>query len=120
MTNYISAHDTNQTLTIDYFHDKDGEDINFSHEDDKEYFGSDSIWNFHVWNEVFMARPDLPTGYGGWQVIDATPQEASESIKSTNSNKNFDRMPFLYVNCVNCSHVKVFKREKAPSIFYAY
>ena len=46
----------------------------------------DSIWNFHVWNEVFMARPDLPTGYGGWQVIDATPQEASESIKS-NSNK---------------------------------
>ena len=79
MTNYISAHDTNQTLTIDYFHDKDGEEINFSLEDDKEYFGSDSIWNFHVWNEVFMARPDLPTGYGGWQVIDATPQEASES-----------------------------------------
>ena len=83
MTNYVSAHDTNQTLTIDYFHDKDGEDINFSQEDDKEYFGSDSIWNFHVWNEVFMARPDLPTGYGGWQVIDATPQEASESKKST-------------------------------------
>ena len=86
VTNYVSAHDTNQTLTIDYFHDKDGEDINFNNEDDKEYFGSDSIWNFHVWNEVFMARPDLPTGYGGWQVIDATPQEASESIMS-NSNK---------------------------------
>ena len=24
-----------------------------------------------------MARPDLPPGYGGWQAIDATPQEAS-------------------------------------------
>jgi len=25
-----------------------------------------------------MARPDLPKGYGGWQAIDATPQEASD------------------------------------------
>ena len=24
-----------------------------------------------------MARPDLPPGYGGWQAIDATPQEMS-------------------------------------------
>ena len=24
-----------------------------------------------------MARPDLPTGFGGWQVLDATPQEES-------------------------------------------
>ncbi|XP_078065035.1 protein-glutamine gamma-glutamyltransferase K-like, partial [Mustelus asterias] len=24
-----------------------------------------------------MARPDLPSGFGGWQVIDATPQETS-------------------------------------------
>ena len=34
--------------------------------------------NFHVWNDVWMARPDLPPGYGGWQAIDATPQETSE------------------------------------------
>ena len=33
--------------------------------------------NFHVWNDAWMARPDLPPGYGGWQAIDATPQEAS-------------------------------------------
>ncbi len=26
-----------------------------------------------------MERPDLPSGYGGWQVIDATPQEESDS-----------------------------------------
>lgn len=24
-----------------------------------------------------MARPDLPYGFGGWQVVDATPQEES-------------------------------------------
>lgn len=38
----------------------------------------DSIWNFHVWNDVWMDRPDLPPGYGGWQAIDATPQETSD------------------------------------------
>ena len=24
-----------------------------------------------------MSRPDLPPGFGGWQVLDATPQEQS-------------------------------------------
>ena len=33
--------------------------------------------NFHVWNEAWMSRPDLPTGFGGWQALDATPQEES-------------------------------------------
>lgn len=33
--------------------------------------------NFHVWNEVWMARGDLGTSYHGWQAIDATPQELS-------------------------------------------
>lgn len=37
----------------------------------------DSVWNFHVWNEVWMTRPDLEGMYGGWQAIDATPQESS-------------------------------------------
>lgn len=33
-----------------------------------------------MWNDAWMARPDLPKGYGGWQAIDATPQETSEGI----------------------------------------
>ena len=33
--------------------------------------------NFHVWNEVWLARPDLPAGFDGWQAVDATPQEES-------------------------------------------
>ena len=33
--------------------------------------------NFHVWNDVWMARSDLPPGYGGWQAVDSTPQERS-------------------------------------------
>ena len=34
--------------------------------------------NFHVWNEGYFKRPDLPAGNDGWQAFDATPQEASE------------------------------------------
>ena len=34
--------------------------------------------NFHVWNESYFTRPDLPEGYNGWQAHDATPQETSE------------------------------------------
>ena len=37
----------------------------------------DSIWTFHAWTEVLMARTDLPHGYGGWQCIDATPKQQS-------------------------------------------
>lgn len=25
-----------------------------------------------------MTRPDLPVGFGGWQAVDATPQETSD------------------------------------------
>ncbi|XP_067135706.1 hemocyte protein-glutamine gamma-glutamyltransferase-like [Centruroides vittatus] len=70
VTNYVSAHDSDETMTIDNFYEKNGEKIQTS----------DSIWNFHVWNDCWMARPDLPSGYGGWQAIDATPQERSEGV----------------------------------------
>ncbi|XP_069698767.1 annulin-like isoform X3 [Periplaneta americana] len=74
VTNFASAHDTQNSLTVDYFVDEDGEVM--------EELNSDSIWNFHVWNEVWMERPDIVPGgeYGGWQVIDATPQEESDDM----------------------------------------
>lgn len=34
--------------------------------------------NFHVWNDCWMARPDLPPSMGGWQAVDSTPQETSQ------------------------------------------
>ncbi|MEQ2186142.1 hypothetical protein GOODEAATRI_025611 [Goodea atripinnis] len=42
------------------------------------YLNTDSIWNFHVWTDCWMARPDLPPGNGGWQAVDGTPQETSQ------------------------------------------
>ncbi|KAK3546808.1 hypothetical protein QTP86_002917 [Hemibagrus guttatus] len=38
------------------------------------------VENFHVWNDCWMARPDLPPSLGGWQALDAMPQETSQGI----------------------------------------
>ncbi|XP_059169628.1 protein-glutamine gamma-glutamyltransferase 4-like [Physella acuta] len=40
----------------------------------------DAIWNFHVWNEAWLSRPDLPPGYDGWQALDPTPMDCSEGV----------------------------------------
>ncbi|XP_053549313.1 protein-glutamine gamma-glutamyltransferase 5-like isoform X2 [Bombina bombina] len=69
ITNFNSAHDTNGNLLIDEYYDISGKLLPKK--------TSDSIWNFHVWCECWMTRRDLPPGYGGWQVLDPTPQETS-------------------------------------------
>lgn len=71
VTNFSSAHDTDASMTID-FH------WNENKEPDEDR--NDSVWNFHVWNESWMKRSDLPEGYGGWQAFDSTPQETSGGV----------------------------------------
>lgn len=72
VTNYYSAHDNDGNLKTDIILQEDGRiDRNRTR---------DSIWNYHCWNECFMSRPDLPAGFGGWQVVDATPQETSDGL----------------------------------------
>ncbi|XP_007900853.2 coagulation factor XIII A chain [Callorhinchus milii] len=69
ITNYSSAHDNDGDLVTDVILDENGKkDLEFT---------KDSIWNYHCWNECWMSRADLPPGYGGWQAVDATPQETS-------------------------------------------
>ncbi|XP_049423506.1 coagulation factor XIII A chain [Epinephelus fuscoguttatus] len=72
VTNYYSAHDNDGNLKTDIILDENGRiDRNRT---------KDSIWNYHCWNECYMSRPDLPAGFGGWQVVDATPQETSDGM----------------------------------------
>ncbi|XP_041743133.1 LOW QUALITY PROTEIN: protein-glutamine gamma-glutamyltransferase 5 [Coregonus clupeaformis] len=71
ITNFNSAHDTNGNLVIEEFYSETGKKLPHS---------KDSIWNFHVWVECWMTRPDLGAGFDGWQVLDPTPQERSGGI----------------------------------------
>ncbi|XP_066481869.1 coagulation factor XIII A chain [Tiliqua scincoides] len=72
VTNYSSAHDNDANLQLDIFLDEEGQ------VDSK--LTKDSVWNYHCWNEAWMSRPDLPVGFGGWQVVDSTPQENSDGM----------------------------------------
>ncbi|XP_032833350.2 coagulation factor XIII A chain-like [Petromyzon marinus] len=72
ISNFSSMHDQNANLTMDTYLDQDMWPI--------DSLNHDSIWNFHVWNEAWMARPDLPGDNGGWQIVDATPQEQSNGL----------------------------------------
>nr|KAG5707190.1 hypothetical protein BaRGS_017874 [Batillaria attramentaria] len=82
VTNFDSAHDTDSTCTIDRYFDDEGNKL--------KDMGHDSIWNFHVWNEVWLLRPDLPKGYDGWHCIDATPQEQSHAVKKGEIHIGYD------------------------------
>uniref|UniRef100_A0A3Q3WSN6 protein-glutamine gamma-glutamyltransferase n=1 Tax=Mola mola TaxID=94237 RepID=A0A3Q3WSN6_MOLML len=108
VTNFQSAHDTNRSLTIDKYYDDHGERSSES---------KDSVWNFHVWVEGWMKRPDLQKGnaYDGWQVLDPTPQEKSEgtfccgpapvtAILQGEVNLKYD-VPFVFAE-VNADIVK--------------
>ncbi|KAJ8007947.1 hypothetical protein DPEC_G00099470 [Dallia pectoralis] len=72
VTNFFSAHDNNGDLRTDIILDDKGKIDKLR--------TVDTIWNYHCWNECFMTRPDLPLGFGGWQVVDATPQETSDGM----------------------------------------
>ncbi|XP_063816608.1 protein-glutamine gamma-glutamyltransferase E-like [Pseudophryne corroboree] len=69
ITNFDSAHDTDENLNVDRYFDEDGNETPDT---------ADSVWNFHAWVEAWFARKDLGSAYDGWQVLDATPQEESQ------------------------------------------
>ncbi|KAM9855182.1 LOW QUALITY PROTEIN: protein-glutamine gamma-glutamyltransferase 2-like [Aulostomus maculatus] len=71
VTVFNAAHDGDSNQTIEELYSSTGEKLGLS---------NDSIWNFHVWVECWMRRPDLGAGFDGWQVVDPTPQEKSAGI----------------------------------------
>jgi len=72
LTNFDSAHEHqpfDQKCNTDYKKTANGYE---------RVSADNSIWNFHVWVDAWMRRPDIAgNGGDGWQAIDATPQEES-------------------------------------------
>lgn len=50
-----------------------------------------------------MSRPDLPQGFGGWQAVDATPQETS------------DGEVFIHTSMYACTHTHTYTVETGTS-----
>ncbi|XP_057712919.1 protein-glutamine gamma-glutamyltransferase 2-like [Corythoichthys intestinalis] len=116
VTNFGSAHDSNANLIIENLYNEDGESIS----------DGDSVWNFHVWVDSWMRRPDLGNEFDGWQTSDPTPQEKSDgvyccgpaalrSIKEGELTKKYDA-PFIFaevnadvVDLVRLSNGKIVK-----------
>uniref|UniRef100_A0A8C4XB87 Protein-glutamine gamma-glutamyltransferase 2 n=1 Tax=Erpetoichthys calabaricus TaxID=27687 RepID=A0A8C4XB87_ERPCA len=76
--------------------------------------------NFHCWVESWMTRPDLKSGFDGWQASDPTPQERSEgayccgpvpvrAIKEGELTVKYDA-PFVFAE-VNADEVCFIKRK---------
>ncbi|KAM6928183.1 protein-glutamine gamma-glutamyltransferase 2 [Xenentodon cancila] len=70
ITNFVSAHDTNNDLVIEQYIDENGYPVQ----------SKEMIWNYHCWVESWMTRPDLKPEFNGWQASDPTPQEKSEGV----------------------------------------
>nr|XP_029481747.1 coagulation factor XIII A chain-like [Oncorhynchus nerka] len=75
ITNFNSAHDNTGNIITDLVFNSVGNQLELN-----ERLTRDSIWNYHCWNEAYLSRLDLPAdqNFGGWQVVDSTPQETSD------------------------------------------
>ncbi|XP_041432845.1 protein-glutamine gamma-glutamyltransferase E [Xenopus laevis] len=109
ITNFESAHDTNNNLLIEQYYDIYGKNLG----------SPDSVWNFHAWAEGWFKRKDIGSTYDGWQILDATPQEPSggsyrlgptsqKAIKEGDVNLPFDG-PFVLaeVNADRANYTKM-------------
>ncbi|KAM3617990.1 uncharacterized protein V6R79_013667 [Siganus canaliculatus] len=115
VTNFGSAHDTDANLVIENLYDNaTGENLS-----------DDSVWNFHVWVDSWMTRPDLGSDFDGWQASDPTPQETSEgifccgpaplkAIKEGELTKKYDA-PFIFAE-VNADVVDLVRMPNGETV----
>ncbi|GMH59657.1 hypothetical protein TL16_g02874 [Triparma laevis f. inornata] len=86
VTTFQSAHDTDKNRAIEKFYTIDPANGEFVPVDGAPT--GDSVWSFHVWNEMYFDRPEFDYATcksmgqrkgcaDGWQAVDATPQETS-------------------------------------------
>uniref|UniRef100_H9G5C6 Transglutaminase-like domain-containing protein n=1 Tax=Anolis carolinensis TaxID=28377 RepID=H9G5C6_ANOCA len=104
VTTTSAGRDTEGNINVDIYYNEKKEQLR----------DGDFTWAFHVWNDVWMKRPDLPEGHDGWQALDGTPLEKSEgifrcgpaSVKAIKYGKvNLDYDAMLLFSAVNADKV---------------
>ena len=125
VTTFQSAHDTNGDRSISKFYEIDDDDTWVPIEDPNKNHGvghGDSVWSFHVWNEMWVRRTDIRKKPRGWNAVDATPQEHSHgryqmgpaplSYVKKNRDGCYDNQ--FVISEVNAD-IKLFARKKGTS-----
>lgn len=80
----------------------------------------DGIWNFHLWNEVYIARPDLPKPFdvAGWQCIDASPIVPTDSEDYYAGKKLFGPCPLRAIkDAIDTQHDFKFLFSAVNSVY---
>eukprot|EP00485_Elphidium_margaritaceum_P010903 CAMPEP_0202692530 /NCGR_PEP_ID=MMETSP1385-20130828/6885_1 /ASSEMBLY_ACC=CAM_ASM_000861 /TAXON_ID=933848 /ORGANISM="Elphidium margaritaceum" /LENGTH=1260 /DNA_ID=CAMNT_0049348073 /DNA_START=54 /DNA_END=3836 /DNA_ORIENTATION=- len=83
VTNFQSAHDTDYNRAIDNYFEKVEKVWGGASYYETDGASHDSVWNFHVWNDMFFKRrydwddDNDDDGVSDWNAVDATPQEYS-------------------------------------------
>ena len=112
VTTFQSAHDTGNDRAISKFYTVDAVSGIFLPASIPDGMGHDSIWSFHVWNEMYFRRPllndHLKCGScaDGWQAVDGTPQELS--------NGGDSGLPENPSYMMGPASIKVIKRNADP------
>lgn len=118
VTNFQSAHDSNRNRAIEkFFEIKTGEGGAETFNPVDGYgVSSDSVWSFHVWNEMYFKRQDIDCKMlglrarcaDGWQAVDATPQEHSAGGSVAGSLPVYQMGP---------ASIKLIKANKHPHCY---
>ena len=85
VSTFQSAHDTEKNRAIEKFFVINEEAGGAFDPVEDHGMSTDSVWSFHVWNEMYFKRSDIDCRQvgstsscaNGWQAVDATPQETS-------------------------------------------
>ncbi|KAL6483658.1 hypothetical protein MHYP_G00085300 [Metynnis hypsauchen] len=111
VTIFNSAHNTKGNMIVEEYYTDSGKKLDLS---------QNTVWNFHMWVECWMTRPDLGSEFDGWQVLDPTPQErrtgvfccgpcSVKAIRMRNVNLLYDT-PFIFAS-VNAGVVTVVMQD---------
>ena len=77
----------------------------------------ETTWNFHVWSEAWMKRPDLGQPVG-WNAVDATPQEPSPLAPGQPYRAGPAYVPFIRADMRNVDYDTYFILAEVNAVKY--